>query len=93
MRNHVDLPRLEALNRQWRDFPPLQVQMRRLAFYFGLQKETVDAVASPEKTSQEETNLQLAEIFDFGVMPKIMTQEEYLAQREAINRQGATDGC
>jgi hypothetical protein len=79
VRNHVDLPRLEAMNRQWRDFPPLQVQMRRLAMYFGLQKDEVVA-ASPTE-SQEEQNLQLTEMFEFRPMPKIMSQEEYLAQR------------
>lgn len=92
MRNHVDLPRLEALNRQWRDFPPLAVQLRRLSQYFGMKPDASENAPASDSEKQAEQSMQLAEMFEVRPMPKIMSQEEYLAQRAERMQQGNQDG-
>lgn len=60
---HVDLPRLEALNRYWAGHPPVHVMV---AAYFGIKPE--DEASDPEK--QDFTALlSMGEFSQTGVFP------------------------
>lgn len=64
-----------ALTAYWDTTPPAHIQLYRIAAYLG-------AVPKPEVKQQPEQQAHaLMEQFPTAVMPKILTPEEYLEQR------------
>lgn len=84
MRRHVDLPRLDALTRQWRKCPPPAVQLSRIAAFLGLKPEQEES-AAPK--AQSEQAAELTKLFPVGPMPKILSPQEYLQQKNQLNQE------
>jgi len=78
---NIDLPRLTALNKQWKQLPPLPIQMARIANYLGY-KPSIE----PKKNDELSGNLaHLVESMPMVSAPKILSPEEYLKRKEQIN--------
>lgn len=78
----VDIPRLAALNRNWRRFPPPAIQLTRIAARLGIDTQPAPAAAMTESDNQQAS--MLMEMFPSGELPKILTPEEYLEQKKHV---------
>lgn len=86
IRREWDLPRYFAMMAYWEEFPPAHLQLRRIAQFLGVRLEAPKAVE--QAAGQAEENSPQAVEQALGAMPtmrlpKILTPEEYLAQRKA----------
>lgn len=63
-------------------YPPLPVQLARLANYFGFAPKDQDIPESQTPQQMEEQGAALLDMFPMAPVPKIMSAEEYLRQKE-----------
>lgn len=53
-RNHVDIPRLRALQAHWKHLPPPAISLRRIGQVLGIKPEVSPAkVSSPQEVRQQ----------------------------------------
>lgn len=78
----MDIPRLSALNRQWRRLPPPALQLTRIAAALGVKHEEAPAPAHPPALpASEEQAARLLETFPTQPAQPYMSAEEYLRRR------------
>lgn len=82
----LDIPRLQALNTQWRRFPPPAVQLARIAMFLGLSATKPEA-ATESAISQDGVDAAL-DMFPTGPMPVVMSPDEYLRRKAARDLNG-----
>lgn len=76
----MDLPRLDALGKYWRETPPVHIQTARIAAFLGIKTKDAEPLASTPQANEQQAQ-ELMGSFPVGNMPKILTREEYLQKK------------
>jgi hypothetical protein len=79
----VDIPRLTALNAQWRRLPPPAIQLARIAAFLGF-KPADPPPAAPAGAAQEPSSddmQALLAMMPTTTLPPVMSSEEYLRRK------------